>query len=432
MATETAGTTGEATRANGVPLWALVASSAVSEAGSALTWIALPWFVLVTTGSAAKTGLTGFAVALPGFVAGLFGGTVVDRFGYKRASIVADLVSGFGIMLVPLLYHTVGLAFWQLLALVFVGALLGVPGFTARRAMIPELAALARTRLERANAAFEAVQSVSLLLGPPLAGVLIAWLGASNVLWLDAASFAVSAGAVAVAIPAVAAGARRAARGRYFAELARGLRFLRQDRVLFPLAIGLAIGNFLSNAFVAVALPVWVKDVYGRPTVLGLLVAVFGAGALAGALGYGAVGHRLSRRALWIAPEMFAAVMYAVFALAPALFIIAAVLVVVGVFSGPTNPLLVTIRHERTPVELRGRVFATFSAISQVAAPLGVVIAGYAIQGFGLRPVLVALAAAAAVVSVGMLFVPAFRELQAPTTGEPAMAFAQHEGGSES
>ncbi|HEX5503128.1 MAG TPA: MFS transporter [Thermomicrobiales bacterium] len=414
MAIETAETRTEAGRANGLPLWALVAAGAVSGTGSALTWIALPWFVLVTTGSPAKTGLTGFFVVLPGFVAGLFGGTVVDRLGYKRVSIVADLVSGLGIMLVPLLYHTVGLAFWQLLALVFVGALLDVPGFTARRAMIPELAALARTRLERANAAFESVQAVSLLLGPPLAGVLIAWLGASNVLWLDAASFALSAAAVAVAIPAVAAGAREAASGRYFAELARGLRFLRQDRVLFPLAVSLALMNLVGNAFAAVALPVWVKEVYGRPAVFGLLVAIFGAGSLAGAILYGAIGHRLSRRALWIGSFLVVAVMYGVFALTPALPVIAVVLVVVGVLSGPTNPLLVTIRHERTPAELRGRVFATFSAIAQVASPLGIVLAGYAIQGFGLRPTLVALGVAAAIMSVGMLFVPAFRELRAP------------------
>src|SRR6476620_7677977 len=101
------------------PILGLLTANAISQVGSALTVIAIPWFVLQTTGSAAKTGLTGFFVALPFLITGIFGGTVVDRLGYKRSSVIADSVSGIGIALVPLLYYTVGLAFWQLLALVF-------------------------------------------------------------------------------------------------------------------------------------------------------------------------------------------------------------------------------------------------------------------------------------------------------------------------
>ena len=128
------------TPANRAPITGLLAANIVSLIGSMLTLIALPWFVLQTTGSAAKTGLTGFFVALPFLITGIFGGTVVDRLGFKRSSVIADIVSGIGIALVPLLYYTVGLAFWQLLALVFLGNLLAVPGLTARRALLPELA----------------------------------------------------------------------------------------------------------------------------------------------------------------------------------------------------------------------------------------------------------------------------------------------------
>src|SRR5262245_56487269 len=194
-----------------LPIFALLAANTISLAGSALTMIALPWFVLQTTGSAAMTGLAGFFVALPGFVAGIFGGTLVDRLGYKRVSIVADLVSGIAIALIPLLFITVGLAFWQLLALIFLGSLLEIPGVTARRALLPELAAMASVRLERVNGAFEAIQHLALLLGPPLAGILIVWLGASNVLWIDAATFAASAAIVTLAIPTALVRAQQAA-----------------------------------------------------------------------------------------------------------------------------------------------------------------------------------------------------------------------------
>jgi MFS family permease len=80
-----------------------------------VAFVAIPWFVLQTTGSAAKTGLTGGAFLLAAVGAGVVG-PVVDRLGFKRASIVADLAGAVTVALIPLIYHTIGLIFWQLLA----------------------------------------------------------------------------------------------------------------------------------------------------------------------------------------------------------------------------------------------------------------------------------------------------------------------------
>ncbi|HEU5423664.1 MAG TPA: MFS transporter, partial [Nitrolancea sp.] len=220
------------TRTRRGPLGALVAAKLISLIGSQLTLVALPWFVLVTTGSAAKTGLTGLAVTLPAVVVGLVGGALVDRLDYRQTSVIADLTSAAGIAAVPLLYHTRGIEFWQLLILVFLGSLLTVPGLTARRAMLPELADLAGMTLDRANSISESASYVALLLGPPLAGVLIAFIGASNVLWLDAASFVVSAAIVAGSIPAASQASERTVSGRYLDDLKAGLRFVRDDRLL--------------------------------------------------------------------------------------------------------------------------------------------------------------------------------------------------------
>jgi MFS family permease len=397
-----------------MPIYALLGANTISLAGSALTMIALPWFVLQTTGSAALTGLAGFFVALPGFLAGIFGGTLVDRLGYKRVSIVADLVSGLGIALIPLLYHTVGLAFWQLLALVFVGALLEIPGVTARRALLPELATLAGTRLERVNGAFEAIQHLALLLGPPLAGILIVWLDASNVLWIDALTFAASALVVALAIPSALVRVQPAATGRYLKELAAGLRFLRGDRLLLSLAVSLAITNFFGNTIFAVILPVYAKTTFGRATDLGLMIAASGAGMLVGSMIFGAIGHRLPRRATWILGFIVVPIDFWILTLAPPLPVIMAVMAICGVISGPITPLLVTIRHERIPTQLRGRIFSTFSAITQVASPLGIVLAGVLVDGIGLPLTVLAIAACAQIVGIAMLFVPVFREMNSP------------------
>jgi len=395
-----------------VPIYALLLASAISNVGNMLTMIALPWFVLETTGSAAMTGLVGFFVALPNFVAGIFGGTLVDRLGYKRVSIIADLVSGFGVLMVPLLYITTGIAFWQLLTFVFIGALLDIPGLTARRAMLPELTKQGGLRLEQVNSAFESVQYLALLLGPPLAGVLIGFMGAENVLWLDAGTFVVSAALVAIAVPSPRQ-AVRAVGGRYLDELKAGLRFLRGDRLLFSMAVSVGIGNFLSASVLAVIYPVFVNDEYGRASVLGLMATAFGVGGLLGAIIFGAYGHRLPRRAIWVVSFMMVPVEFFVILLTTSLPVILAVLAITAVFSGPINALMVTIRHERIPPPLRGRVFSTFSAITAVATPLGILIAGYAIEAISLRATILSIGILESLLAVAMLITPAFHEMDA-------------------
>jgi MFS family permease len=392
------------------PVLALLAATSVSLLGSQLTLVALPWFVLQTTGSAAQTGLAGSFAALPALLVGIFGGALIDRVGYKRISIAADLVSGIGIGLVPLLYVTVGLAFWQLLGLVFLGALLAVPGLTARRSLLPELARLARFRLESVNAAFEGINYFAQLLGPALAGLLVVWLAAANVLWLDAASFAASAGLVALMIP-VAAMPMRPAGGRYLAAVAAGLRFLRRDRLLLALAITLALTNLLSAPLIAVLLPVYTQAQSGNPADLGLMIAAFGAGSLGGAVGYGTLGHRLPRRATWIAAFLVHPLIFWVLALAPPPPVLAGVLAFSGLVGGGLNPMLVTIRHQRIPAEMRGRVFSTFTAIASGAQPLGMALGGVAVDSIGLRPTAIVLATCAQLVGISLFFVPALREL---------------------
>jgi predicted MFS family arabinose efflux permease len=87
------------------------------------------------------------------------------------------------------------------------------------------------------------------------------------------------------------------------------------------------------------------------------------------------------------------------------------VLVAASALTGSINPLLVTVRHERIPGELRGRVFSTFSAIAYLAQPLGTGLGGAAIDRLGYEPTLLSLAVGLALLAVGLLLLPVLREL---------------------
>lgn len=386
----------------------------ISLVGSQLTAVGLPWFVLETSGSAARTGLVAFAGSVAFLLSGIFSGPLVDRHGYKQISVLSDLVAGVAVGLVPLFHVTVGLPFWLLLALVFAANLFQSPGQSARARVLPELGRLAGFRLERVNATSESIYQVSLLLGPPLAGGLIVLFGPSEVLLVDAATFFVSAGLIATLLPPDLA-PKRTTRGRYRDELAEGVRFLRQERLLLPLTLSSALGILLVNApLFAVVLPVYANRTFGSATDLGLLFSSFAVGALAGAGAFAALGDRLSRRWLWVARFALVAAPYWALAFDPSLPIALLAIALCGLANGTTNPLLVTVRYQRTPLALRGRVSGPLRMIGGLAAPLGVLLAGAAIEAVGLRTTVLVAAAGTIAVGLGVLIVPTFRLLDTP------------------
>jgi len=402
---------------NRLPLLALFSANAISLTGNVLTLIAVPWFVLQTTGSAAKTGLTAFFAALAVVVAGFLGGPVVDRLGYKRASVVADITSGTAVALVPLLYATAGLAFWQLLALVFFGNLCDAPGTTARTALVPDVAHAAGMPLERATASVQAIQRGARLLGAPLAGVLIAALGPSRVLWVDAATFATSALIVGVTAPAMPATpamiAERGARG-YLADLLEGFRVIGRDRLIRAIVLTVLVTNFLDAPLFSVIMPVYAKRTFGSALALGLMAAADGGGALVGAVLFSVVGPRLPRRATFIGAFVLVGLPFWALAALPPLPVALLALFVTGLAAGPINPIIYTVAYERIPEAARGRVLGTLTAGAFVAIPLGALLAGYALQGLGIRVTVAGVAACYLVVTLSLLVNSAIREMRPP------------------
>jgi MFS family permease len=392
------------------PLYALYAADTISLAGNAVAQIAIPWFVLQTTGSATLTALAVFFNFLPLVLAAFFGGVVVDRLGFRATSIVADLASSAAVAAIPLLDATVGIEIWQLMLLVFVGALLDAPGATARAALFPDVVELADVRMERASGVRSAVQQGAQLIGAPLGGVLVAAFGGTDALWLDAVSFLVSAALVAGLVPRPQGGSEHEARGHFFAELAEGLRFI-WSRPLVRAVVAMVLLTNLIEAPGSVVLAVFARDEYGSAADFGVLVGVLGGAALFGALGYGAVGHRLARRRTFLVCFAFVPVGYLALAAQPSLPVAVLALAVAGFAAGPINPLLFTVMTEIVPSQLRGRAFGAVRAGAWAAIPLGILLGGVVVAAVGAPATFLAMGLLlAAVVGYGFLD-PTFRDM---------------------
>lgn len=399
------------------PLFALLGAGVVSEIGNVFSALAIPWFVLQTTGSATKTGLVAASTVVAFVLAGFFGGPIVDRLGLKTTSVASDIASGISVALVPILYSTVGIAFWQLMVLAFLGALLDAPGRAARQSLLPELAASASMPIERANSAYIGMGRGAQLLGAPLAGLLIVAFGATNVLFLNAASFVFSAAVVAAAIPGSTRPARSESEGiGYFAELVEGLKFIYRNPLIFLIVITATATEFLDAPLEPVALPVYANTVMGNPASLGVMLAGLGGGALAGSVIYGAIGHRLPRRATFVVCLLILQLLFWTLAATPPLWIAVSALAIAGIAAGPLNALLYTIIQERTPKEMLGRVFSAFSASAMAAVPLGMVLCGVMLETIGLRYTMIGIAVLYLIVTLTLILNPALREMDKNNT----------------
>jgi predicted MFS family arabinose efflux permease len=379
----------------------LVLGNAVSLSGNVIMTVAIPWLVLTTTGSAAVAGSVVFAGVASAAIGGLAAGRVVDAIGPVRASSAGDLVSCLAVVPLPILIGLNVLHIWQVVLLTVVGTLADSSGSAARQSLVPVAADSGGYRRERANGLFTSAEHVGYLLGAPVAGLLIAAFGVGPTLWVTVAAFAFAAIVVLRLRPLSVS--RDSSERIAGAGLRETVAFIWADPVLRGLVVYPTTAVLLVGPLAPLVLPVLAREVFGNPVGLGLMVASYGAGGLLGAAGYGVLGSRMPRRRLYVGIFVVWPCAYAAITLVPSLPVTIVMLLTLGAAAGALVPLQATIRQERATARLLPRVVALSVATIPVAAPTGVLVTGFLIDGLGLRSAALFLSVAAALIGLAVL-----------------------------
>lgn len=369
-------------------LLALLGANYVSWFGNGVTIVAVPLYVLGRTGSTMAASVAGAASALPLVISGVAGGALVDQWGARRTSILADALAALCTAAVPLLDRFEAVPFAAIVALLFLRSLFNSPASVARLAMLPSVAAASPISRQSANTLYQLAPRIALMLGPVVAGGAVAILGAAATLLLDAATFAASAALVAAFVRLEAAPPRQAA--PFLQEIRSGFAFVRTRRGLLTLMFVIAAMNFIDEAFIPVLLPVYSRNVLADPRLVGWLVGANGLGAVVGTLLYLVLGPRLATLhwPTFVTCLGVLAVMRLAMTALPGLVLASAVLFVFGLASGPLNPIINTVVQDTVPPALRGRVFGMLSAIAFAVAPVGILVGGWVTVAWGLRAAL--------------------------------------------
>jgi len=367
---------------------ALVGAEIVSVFGTRMTYLALPWFVLVTTGSPGKMSLVLAAEIAPMALLGIPSGMLVERLGARNTMLIADFARAPILASIPLLHAAGMLSFGLLLGIV---ALLGCfmpPYFASQRTILPELVGEDERLMSQGNSLIEGGSAFAALIGPATAGMLIPFIGASNVLYVDAATYLVAFLLVLAFVPR-----RKRVESHARPRALAGVRFLLGDKLLGPLA-AVVVGFGLVMPGIAAGLPVYAFDAFdGNARIAGLFYAALGAGALVGSLlAVVAVRRVAPLRLSAFAMLAFAVPLWVLPFLPPWPVVFAALfgaMLCTPLINGP----LIAVLTSRTPDGLRAMTITAVISLNTLAAPLGFLVAGQVLEHWGVVPLFTAVVA---------------------------------------
>jgi len=364
----------------------------ISLIGTWMQNVAQSWLVYRLTGSSLLLGTVSFAGQIPVFPIAPLAGMVADRWNRRTIVIITQTASMILASILAALTLTNRITVWEIVVL---AALLGVVNafdIPARQSFLVEM--VGREDLMNAIALNSSIFNGARIIGPAIAGILVATIGEGWCFFANAVSYiAVIAGLFMMRISRRQA--ERAIKSA-FDHMAEGFRFVRKTAPIRALLLILGLVSLVGMPY-TVLMPVFAKTVlHGDATTLGVLGSAAGIGALAGAL---TLASRTRVDGLgkwvWMACTSFGTFLI-LFSFSHHYFLSVLLLVPVG-FSlmtqmGATNTLV----QSMVPDRLRGRTMAVYSMMFMGMSPLGAILAGAAADKIG-APMTVALGGACAI-----------------------------------
>lgn len=346
------------------------AGHAVSVLGTWMQRVGQDWLVLELTGSGVALGTCLALQFLPVLLGGVWGGVLVDRYDKRRIVVATQSAQAVlaAVLAVTTLLHAANLPFvFVMAALLGVVTVFDVP---ARQTLVGEL--VDSPDIVNALSLASLVHNVGRLVGPAMAGLLIALAGVGITFAVNAVSFIAVLVGLLTMDPRTIRRSERLVRGP--GQARAGLSYVWQRRDLRTVMLLVTIVAVFGQQF-RVVLPLLATQTFGGDArTYGVLMSMLGLGAVVGAL-LSAASRRPSSRGLFVACVIFGAANMGA-ALAPSLGLAMAALILVGAANIVFNTLARTLLQVGSDPSLRGRMIAIHSLVFLGSTPVGAPLLG--------------------------------------------------------
>jgi MFS family permease len=370
-------------------------SQILSASGTMTQAVAIAWLVLKLTGSAVDLGLMSSCIFGPMLLLGPWAGVVVDRVD-QRKLLIATQAAFIGLAVVlAVLVETGAVRLWMLFAIAVLNGVVGAPDQTARQSYVVEL--IDRDRLASAISLYEVVVNASRAIGPAVGGALLATVGVSACIIVNAASYLPPL-IVLLGFQSTRVASAKRDRASRKGELRAGVRYVLHHGTIRASILMAAASGMLFGLTTLPLMATRVFHVGGGG--YGLMYSMFGVGAVGGALVAGAGRGRPTGRSVRVLCVLTALAVVAA-ATASGIAVELAALTVAGCLSiwfiARTN----TVVQLETDPAMRGRVMGIWTMALPGTAPLSAPFVGFVAQTLGAR-------AGFAVAAVALLAAAAF------------------------
>lgn len=381
----------------------------ISLIGTWMQTVAQGYLIYQLTGSSALLGLVSMLGSLPILLFTTVGGVVADRVPKRRLLVWTQSLSALLALILGILVSTNLVQVWHVMVLATALGVVNAFDTPTRLAFVVEL--VGKRDLFNAIALNSSIFNAARIVGPAVAGLLIARTGLSAPFLINAASYiAVIAGLLAMRMPPFV---REVAPEPPLRRLTEGLRYIKNDGAILTILMTLGSASILAFNYPALLPAFASQQLHQGAQGLGLLYSALGVGAISGALLLAAYGHRLPRAKLFWSGAIAFALTQIIFAFSPNLIFAMIISVAMGLcmilFVADANTLVQTL----VPDALRGRVMGVYTLVFLGSTPLGSLWAGLAAARFNSVPLVLAGGSLASLLVVGLIWAlrPASREL---------------------
>jgi MFS family permease len=365
----------------------------ISLVGTWMQQVAQQWLVYRITDSPSKLSIVAAASTLPVLFLSLWAGVFVDRFPKRKVILVTQATAMVLAFILAMLVFTGVVQFWHVVVLATLLGTVNAVDMPARQSFVPEM--VGKEDLGNAIALNSSVFNAARVIGPAMAGLLVAAVGEAVAFSINGASYlAVIAGLLMMRMPPFVANTTPRTP---LADLLDGLRYVTQDPLKRVLIAALMIHSIFGTLHITL-MPVFARDVFvveGIPLLqdaearLGILSASFGLGALIAAITLASMGER-TRRGTRITTGLFVyPIAFLLFSFAPSFWFALPLLMLGGwamiTLLATTNTLLQTT----TPDAYRGRVMSLYTMTLVGLMPFGHLLAGFLAERLGSAPLAV-------------------------------------------
>lgn len=373
-------TTTAPTRLN-LDFWKFWVGQTISNLGSSFTAFALPLLIYKLTGSALNLAMASVAAFLPYLLFGLVIGAWVDRLDRKRLMIWVDVLNVLIIASIPLLASLDLLSVWWIYVVAFLTSTIGIAFQSAEFAAIPSL--VKQDDLVTANGRIQASYSAAQVVGPLLAGVLVAIVPIYDLLLLDALTFVISAISLTLIRRSFNTVSAELPTTSIRQDIMEGLRYVLSHPVLRNISLMMALVNFVGSTSQAQLVLFAQQRLAATDAQVGYLYSAGSLGIVLLSLLAGLLRKRWSFSTVALSALIASGLLQIGFALTTWYW---AALVIWGVFSGLGilfNINTGSLRQAIVPNHMLGRVISIAGVLAWSAIPIGTFLGGLAIEKTG-------------------------------------------------